>query len=143
MHGFVTVLLLALTTYGTTNIKLPTGKVVKVELAMTADELAKGMSGLKSVPEEGMLLVYKAPTRTSYHLMAYPGPVDIAYLDENKKIINLKRNAAPCALGVPNCGHDSVWLHIYALQLPPGSLERLNLHAGDTLSFEVPETPPF
>src|SRR5688572_23373386 len=110
---------------------------------MTADELGKGMTGLKSIPEEGMLLVYKAPTRTSYHLMAYPAPVDIVYLDENKKIINLKRNAAPCRLGAADCGNDSVWLHIYALQLPAGSIARLNLRAGDVLSFDVPETPPF
>ena len=143
MPKLLTVLLLALATYGTTNITFPNGKVLKVELAMTADELGKGLAGRKSIPESGVLLVYKAPTRTKYHLMGYPASMDIVYLDENKTIINFIQNAVPCPPGTADCGYDSTWLHIYALQLPAGAIKQLNLHGGESLSFTVPETPPF
>ena len=129
--------------YGTTNITFPNSKVLKVELAMTPDELSRGLTGRKTIPESGVLLVYKAPTKTKYHLMPYPAPVDIVYMDENKTIINFIRNAMPCRVASPDCGYDSTWLHIYALQMPAGMINQLNLHGGETLSFKVPETPPF
>lgn len=143
MPKLFTILLAVLATYGTTNVTFPNGKVLKVELAMTSDELSQGLSGRKVIPESGVLLVYKAPTRTRYHLMAYPAPVDIVYLDENKTVVNFVQDAMPCRVATTDCGYDSTWLHIYALQLPAGMIKQLNLHAGELLSFKVPETPPF
>lgn len=118
----------------TTDVKLPSGKVLVVELATSPEDLARGLAGRKSIPDSGMLFIYRENTRTKYNLAGYPAPMDILYIDENKTIINLKENVMPCR--VADCsGYDSIWSHRYTLQLPAGTVKRLNIHAGDALSF--------
>jgi uncharacterized protein len=130
------VVLMLLAALGTTQIKLPSGKVLAVQVATLPDDIARGLIGRASVPaDSGILLAYPGDVRTRFNLMGYPGPMDILYLDESKTIINLRENAAPCKTA--ECGYDSIWTFRYALQLPAGAVKRLNLHAGDTLSFEI------
>jgi uncharacterized protein len=129
------IILLALA--GTTTIRLPSGKTLKVEVASTGEEIAKGLIGRASLPpDSGMLFVYPGDIQSEYNLMGYRFPVDILYLDEMKIVINLKENAVPCRTA--NCGYPSIWPYRYALQVPAGTAKRLNLHAGDTLSFDLP-----
>ena len=133
----IAILLLAAAAANTTNVKLPNGKVLNVELATSPEELGRGLIGRKALPaDSGMLFVYPADLGTRYNLMGYAFPVDILYIDENKVIINLKENAIPCR--VADCGYYSIWPHRYALQLPAGTTKRLSIHAGDVLSFNLP-----
>jgi hypothetical protein len=123
-----------------TNIKLPNGKVLSVEVATTPEELGRGLIGRNSVPpDSGILLVYPGDITTKYNLMGYPAPMDILFIDENKTIVNLRENAAPCKTA--DCGYHSIWQHRYALQVPAGFVKRYNLHAGDVLSFDLPSPP--
>ncbi len=136
---FVMLMAAALTT---TNVKLPSGKILKVELATEGADIAKGLVGRESIPaDSGFMLAYKADVQTQDHLTGYKFPVDILYIDGMKTVINLKENAEPCR--TPDCHYLSVWPYRYQLQLPAGTIKRLNIHAGDLLSFSVPgETPP-
>jgi uncharacterized protein len=125
----------------TTNIKLPGGKILKVDVATEGADIAKGLTGRESLPaDSGLLLAYQGDVQTQDHLTGYRFPVDIVYVDEMKTIINLKENAAPCR--TPDCGYPSVWPYRYQLQLPAGTVKRLNIHAGDVLSFTVPGEKP-
>jgi len=125
----------------TTNIKLPDGKVLKVEVATEGADIAKGLTGRESLPaDSGLLLAYRGDVQTQDHLAGYRFPVDILYIDDMKTIINLKENAAPCR--TPDCGYSSIWPYRYELQLPAGAVKRLNIHAGDVLSFSVPGEIP-
>jgi uncharacterized membrane protein (UPF0127 family) len=134
MHPAVILLLAALYT----NVTLQNGKVLNVEVAASPEELTRGLMGRKSLPpDSGMLFVYKGDLTSVYNLMGYAFAVDLLYLDEEKRIVNLKENAVPCRTTI-NCGYNSTWMHRYALQLPAGTVKRLNIHAGDIVSFEVP-----
>jgi uncharacterized membrane protein (UPF0127 family) len=125
----------------TTNVKLPGGKILKVELATEGADIAKGLIGRESLPpDSGFLAAYRADVQTQDHLMGYKFPVDILYIDDMKTIINLKENAAPCK--TPDCRYPSIWPYRYQLQLPAGTVKRLNIHAGDVLSFTVPGEIP-
>ena len=121
-----------------TDVRLPNGRVLTVEVASTPDAVGRGLAGRQSVPaDSGILLVYPGDVRTNYNLFGYPVPMDILYIDENKTIINFRQNLAPCR-NLDCGGYDSIWMHRYALQLPAGTIKRLNLHAGDVLSFNAP-----
>jgi uncharacterized membrane protein (UPF0127 family) len=121
----------------TTNVKLPSGKILKVEVATEGADIAKGLLGRESLPQDsGFMLAYRTDVQTQDHLMGYKFPVDILYIDEMKTVINLKENAVPCR--TPDCHYLSVWSYRYQLQLPAGTIKRLNIHAGDVLSFSVP-----
>jgi uncharacterized membrane protein (UPF0127 family) len=134
MHVFGLVLLAA--ALANANVTLPSGKVLKVEVA-TGEDIGKGLIGRASLPaDSGIMFAYPADVQTRYNLMGYRMPVDILYLDEKKNIINLKQNATPCATA--ECGYPSVWFYRYAIQVPAGTVKRLNIHAGDVLSFELP-----
>jgi uncharacterized protein len=125
----------------TTNVTLPSGKVLKVEVATEGPDISKGLIGRESLPmDSGFMMVYRGDVQTQDTLMGYRFPVDILYIDEKKTIINLKENAVPCR--TPECHYLSVWPYRYALQLPAGTAKRLNIHAGDLLSFTVPSLAP-
>src|SRR5947207_1124635 len=135
MHWLSVILLAAALT--TTNVRLPSGKVLKVEVATEGSDIAKGLTGRESLPpDSGLLLAYRGDVQTQDHLMGYRFSVDIVYIDEMKTIINLKENAAPCR--TPDCHYASIWPYRYELQLPAGTIKRLNIHAGDVLSFDLP-----
>ena len=121
----------------TIDVKLPSGKVLKVEVATQGDDIAKGLIGRESLPtDSGLLLAYRGDVQTKYTLTGYRFPIDILYIDESRTIVNLKENAAPCR--TPECGYPSIWPYRYALMLPAGTVKRLNIHAGDVLTFNVP-----
>jgi uncharacterized protein len=135
MQVFLAILLAAALT--TIDVKLPSGKVLKVEVATEGDDIAKGLLGRESLPmDSGLLLAYRGDVQTQYTLMGYRFSIDILYIDESKTIVNLKENAVPCR--TPGCGYPSVWPYRYALMVPAGTVKRLNIHAGDILSFNVP-----
>ena len=135
------IILLAAATLSTTNIKLPGGKTLKVEVATSPEDVGKGLIGRESLPaDSGLLLVYKGDVQTQYNFMGYRFPVDVLYIDENKTIINLKQNAVPCRTA--DCHYPSIWPYRYALQLPAGTVKRLNIHGGDVLSFDGPWVSP-
>jgi uncharacterized protein len=134
-------LLLMAAALTTTNVTLPSGKVLKVELATEGPDISKGLIGRESLPmDTGFLIAYRGDVQTQDSLAGYRFPVDILYIDEKKTIINLKENAVPCR--TPECHYASIWLYRYALQLPAGTVKRLNIHAGDVLSFTVPGLTP-
>jgi len=134
MHLLSLILMAALTI---TSVKLPNGKLVQVELATEGADIAKGLIGRESLPmDSGFLIAYRGDVQTQDSLMGYRFPVDILYIDEMKTIVNLRENAVPCR--TPECHYPSIWPYRYALQLPAGAVKRLNIHAGDVLSFTVP-----
>lgn len=121
----------------TIDVKLPSGKILKVEVATEGADIAKALIGRESLPmDSGFLIAYRGDVQTQDSLMGYRFPVDILYIDETKTIVNLKENAVPCR--TPECHYPSIWPYRYALQLPAGTVKRLNIHAGDVLSFTVP-----
>src|SRR5262245_27205405 len=137
---FISLLLMA-AALTTTNVTLPSGKVLKVEVATEGPDISKGLIGRESLPmDSGFMAAYRGDVQTQDTLMGYRFPVDILYIDEKKTIINLKENAVPCR--TPECHYPSVWPYRYALQLPAGTAKRLNIHAGDVLSFTVSGLKP-
>ena len=121
----------------TVNVKFSNGQTLKLDVARSAQDLGMGLVGRDVAPDTGMLFVYPTDTRTRFNLIGYRIPMDILYLDENKTIINLQQNLVPCR--TTDCGYDSIWMYRYAIQVPAGTVKRLNLHAGDVVPFELPK----
>jgi uncharacterized membrane protein (UPF0127 family) len=135
MQLFSLILMVAALT--TIDVRLSSGKVMKVEVATEGDDIARGLIGRESLPmDSGLLIAYRGDVQTKYTLMGYRFSIDILYIDESKTIVNLKENAVPCR--TPECGYPSIWPYRYALMVPAGTVKRLNIHAGDVLSFNVP-----
>ncbi len=109
------------------------GEKLKVDLALTLVEQEQGLSGRKILaPDEGMLFVFSKPSVNYFWMKDMNFPIDMIWLDENLKVIYLKKEAQPESYpetfgpGVDNS---------YVLEVSAGFSEKNNLKEGDSIEF--------
>jgi uncharacterized protein len=109
------------------------GQNVKVELALTPKEQEKGLSGRENLADDaGMLFVFKNPGKYSFWMKDMNFPIDIIWLNENFKVIYIKKNAEPSSYPDSfGSGVDSK----YVLEVNSGFSEKNNLKEGDLVKF--------
>lgn len=70
--------------------------VVRAEIAATPENRTKGLSGRPSLKEnEGMLFVFDKPGFYSFWMKDMNFPIDIIWISEEMKIIDITKNAKP------------------------------------------------
>jgi len=109
-----------------------------VEVVDTTETLSKGLSGRKILPQrQGMLFVFP---NLEVHSMWMPNmyfPLDIVWIDNEKKIIKIEENISPCS-GTNNCtSYSSLYPTKYAIELNAFDASRIGLTVGKKLSFNV------
>jgi hypothetical protein len=74
----------------------PAGEVsVKVDVALSGEEQARGLSGRESLgADEGLLFVFKASGFLAFWMKDMRFPIDIIWIDENLKVVDVTRNLA-------------------------------------------------
>jgi hypothetical protein len=107
-----------------------------VEVVSTPDALSQGLSGRTSLPQrQGMLFVFP---KLEVHSMWMPNmyfPLDIVWIDNEKKIVKIEENVSPCS-GTHNCtSYSSLYPSKYAIELNALDASRIGLHVGKQLSF--------
>ncbi len=107
------------------------GSIVAVEVEL-ADTILKQVVGLmfrKSVPESyAMIFSMGRDNREGIHMLFMRFPIDIAFLDKDKRIIDLRQDLKP-------------WTGLafskkpfrYAIELPAGAAARASLKVGERL----------
>lgn len=82
-------------TYETTSIKIGSRTFI-AEVANTEAKRTLGLSGRKSLQtNQGMLFVFDEPSQPGFWMKDMNFPIDIIWLDENKKIIGIEKNLQP------------------------------------------------
>ena len=107
---------------------------VKVDLALTPEEQARGLSGRVSLGEnEGMLFVFPALGRHFFWMRDMNFAIDIIWIDENQKVIYIEKNASPASF--PNSfgpNADSK----YVLEVNAGFADLHYLKVGDEVQLD-------
>ncbi len=81
--------------YQTTKIKIGS-RTFTAEVANTKAKKTLGLSGRKSLPRDhGLLFVFDQPSQPGFWMKDMNFPIDIVWLDENKKIIGIEKNFEP------------------------------------------------
>ena len=107
--------------------------VLKVELANTFESQTLGLSGRENLKEkEGMLFVFDHLDRYAFWMKDMNFPIDIIWLDENKKIIHIERDVRPESYPT-TFGPDQ--RSLYVLEVVSGFADKYNLKIGDGVSF--------
>lgn len=107
--------------------------VLKVELANTFESQTLGLSGRKNLREkEGMLFVFDHLDKYAFWMKDMNFPIDIIWLDENKKIIHIERDVRPESYPA-TFGPDQ--RSLYVLEVVSGFADKYNLKIGDNVSF--------
>ena len=116
------------------------GADVKVELALTPTEQARGLSGRSELKEgEGVLFVFDNPGIYSFWMKDMLFPIDIIWLapsngggDSLMKVVYIKKDARPESY--PKT-FDSELEAKYILEVASGFSEKNNLQVGDSAVF--------
>lgn len=111
------------------NIKI-NNKTYKVKEAKTEEERAKGLQGVKELPEdEGMLFYFDPPEDVQFWMQDTLIPLDIIFINEDQEVISVKE-------GVPNNESLIEESNVsYVLEVNSNS----GIKQGDNLEFEDEE----
>jgi uncharacterized membrane protein (UPF0127 family) len=108
---------------------------VKAEIADTDPARMKGLMFRESLAEtEGMLFVFSRPGRYSFWMMNMRIPLDLIWIDEARRIVDIKQCFEPC--NSSSC--ESVTPRsdaLYVLEVPSGFTLRHHAVIGDTVTI--------
>jgi hypothetical protein len=109
---------------------------LSVELARTAEEKVKGLSGRNALPEnQGMLFVFDKPDFYSFWMKDMHFPIDIIWLNVEGRVIDLTLNASPDSF--PKIFQPQIPAH-YVLEVNAGSVQKYRVQLKDEITL-----PPF
>lgn len=107
-------------TLNQTQIKI-NDTLVKIEVADTAAERSKGLSGRDSLEADaGMLFVFPESKKYQFWMKGMKFPLDLIFI-QNSKVVDLIKNASP-----PVKGRDDSSLTIYEPTIPIDMLLEVN-----------------
>ena len=102
-----------------------------VELAETKEQQEKGLMFVKNLPpDSGMLFVYKEEAPRYFYMKNTYIPLDIIWMDKDRKVVFIKKNAAAEKAGI----YETIQPReeaMYVLELAAGSSDKLGLRIGD------------
>src|SRR3989339_564311 len=72
------------------------GTEIKVDLALTSEQKARGLSGRESLAEDqGMLFIFDYTTRHPFWMKDMLIPIDMIWIDENGFVVYVAEDARP------------------------------------------------
>jgi uncharacterized membrane protein (UPF0127 family) len=105
-----------------------------IEIAETSWQRAQGLQYRKSMaPDHGMLFNFRKPVSVSMWMKNTYMPLDILFISEHGKIINIIHNTEPLSLSSINAVGPAKG----ALELLAGTVNRLNIKAGDMVLHPI------
>lgn len=113
---------------------------LEVEVALSADEQAKGLSikdNLKS--NEGMLFPYETPRTLSFWMKDMKFPIDILWLDGDKKVAHIEENLQPCTPFLPCQSYSPDVQAQYVLETVAGFSSGNGIVEGTAVEFDLPK----
>lgn len=109
------------------------GQVIKIELAVSNSEKEKGLSGREELGAGvGMLFVFETPGPYAFWMKDMKFPIDIIWLNEDLKIIYIKKDAFPESYPDRFGPAENAK---YVLEVAAGFSEKNNLKVGDSAEF--------
>ncbi len=119
-------------------VTLPSGKVIRAELATNPLDQQRGLMFRTSLaPDHGMLFVFGSPGPRPFWMYHTLIPLDIIWLNQDRRIVFISANTPPCPSEKPEeCPNYGGEVHAqYVLELAGGAAAAHGLKVGDTLRF--------
>lgn len=115
------------------NVHLGDG-VFRADIADTEAERIKGLSGTTSLrQDQALLMVYQSDSKWPIWMKDMNYPIDIVWLDSNKKVVYIVKNAPPDSYPDKFVPND---LARYVVELPAGTTSEKNIKIGEQANFD-------
>ncbi|MGN6708683.1 MAG: DUF192 domain-containing protein [Candidatus Nitrosocosmicus sp.] len=112
--------------------------VIHVDLAITPDQQAKGLSIKNSLNDsEGMLFPFDKPGDYSFWMKDMKFPIDILWIDTNNKIVHIEKNLQPCIFFLLCPSYSPHSNSKYVLEINADLTTRNNITVGDSVYINM------
>ncbi len=121
----------------TRTVILPGGQKIRVEVMTHPTDMMRGMMFRDSLaPDRGMLFVHGSPGNYPYWMYQVRIPLDIIWLDEKRRIVEISPDTPPCQKKASECpSYGGNQKALFVLELAGGMAAKYGLKLGDTLIF--------
>ena len=119
-------------------LTLPSGKVLQVEVMVKDEDRAMGLMFRPSLAEDrGMLFLFEAPDFHGIWMKNCKFPIDILWLDAERKIVHVQEGAPPCTKE-PCPVYSPLRRAVFVVELGSGQARREKAAVGETVGFSLP-----
>lgn len=121
----------------TREVTLPGGQVIRAETVADTRDLLRGLMFRNSLADDrGMLFIHPVAGHYSYWMYQTYIPLDMIWMDENHRIVEIVESAAPCKTVASQCAHyggrESAR---FVLELNGGAVKHFGIKAGQTIQW--------
>lgn len=121
-------------------LTLPSGTVLQVEVMVKDEDRAMGLMFRPSLPKDrGMLFIFERPDFHGIWMKNCRFPIDIVWLDEERKVVHLAESVPPCK-AEPCPVYNPLRRAAYVVELNAGQAKRDKAVLGAVIGFTLPES---
>ena len=84
-------------------------------------------------PDRGMIFLFPAETEQTFWMKNTPIPLDMIFIDHERKIVGIVEQTVPFSLDARSVGKPSQ----FVLEINGGLTKRYGIQAGDRVRFEA------
>lgn len=119
------------------NVVLPNGTKIVAETASSDFEMRRGLMFRASLPaDHGMLFVHPKEDKYTYWTYQIKIPLDLIWIDRERKIVEILPNVQPCTTNAAQCAHyGGHYPANFVLEVNAGVAAKNNLQEGMILDF--------
>ena len=119
-------------------LKLPSGKVLQTEVMVNDQDRQMGLMFRPSLaPDHGMLFIFEHIDFHGIWMKNCKFPIDIVWLDEQRKVVHLAENVPPCKAD-PCPVYEPLHNAAYVVEINAGQAKREKVQLGAQLDFTLP-----
>jgi hypothetical protein len=121
----------------TMQVKFPDGFTIRAEIMVREEDLFKGMKFRPSLAEDrGMIFMHGKEDFYPYWMYEVLVPLDLIWLDKDRRIVQLIHQAPPCPGPREKClSYGGQFKAIFVLEVPAGTAAKHGLKPGMQLEF--------
>ncbi|MCG2690061.1 DUF192 domain-containing protein [Candidatus Parcubacteria bacterium] len=110
---------------------------ISAEIAKTKQELAKGLSRRKEIPEnQGMLFLFEEEQFLAFWMKDTLIPLDLIFLNKDKQIVKIVKSAQPCE--GENCpSYFSDFESQYVIETKSGFCDKYQINEASAVDFSL------
>jgi uncharacterized protein len=119
-------------------LKLPSGKVLQAELMVKDEDRQMGLMFRPSLPlDRGLLFIFAAPDFHGIWMKNCKFPIDIVWLDEERRVVHIQEGAPPCK-AEPCAVYEPLRRASYVIEINAGQARKEKLVVGSAVDFKLP-----
>ncbi|MBT3464804.1 DUF192 domain-containing protein [archaeon] len=103
--------------------------VSKIKFCKSILSKSKGLMFSKKILDEGLVFIFKGNVKIGLHMFFVFFPIDVLFLDKDKKVVEIKQNFNPWTTYHPKIKSK------YIIELPNNAIKKSKTKIGDVIEF--------